>query len=45
MAFKIFLSKPVFSNVFIDDFIYGRINISKALKVKDYLQGDVKDTY
>jgi len=26
-------------------FIYGRINVSKALKVKDYLQGDVKVTY
>jgi len=26
-------------------FIDGRINVNKALKVKDYLQGDVKVTY
>jgi len=26
-------------------FIYGRINVGKAPKVKDYLQGDVKVTY
>jgi len=26
-------------------FIYGRINVSKAFKVKDYLQGDVKVPY
>jgi len=23
-------------------FIYGRINVGKSLKVKDYLQGDIK---
>jgi len=26
-------------------FIYGRINVCIAFKVKDYLQGDVKVTY
>jgi len=26
-------------------FIYGRINVCTAFKIKDYLQGDVKVTY
>jgi len=26
-------------------FIYGRINVCTAFKIKDYLQGNVKVTY